>query len=53
MTVRQQNVDPAVINNVPATDVVYDFDAELSEKNHDLYIKVISPNGQSTSIMDF
>ncbi len=53
VTVRQQNVDPAVINNVPATDVVYDFDAELSEKNHDLYIKVISPNGQSTSIMDF
>ncbi len=53
VTVRQQNVDQSVINNVPAGDVVYDFDAELTERNHDLYIKIVSPNSQSASIMDF
>ena len=50
--VHHQNIDPEILNNLSDEDVVYDFDANFSEANHDLYIKIIY-TGKGKSIMDF
>ena len=51
MGVRHKELDPAILNSIKPSDITYDFDAILSEADHDLYIEVFHKGNKG--VMDF
>jgi len=49
--VGHKELDPEVLNNIKPSDITYNFDVSMYENRHDLYLQVITKDGDS--ILDF
>ncbi|MBR4130792.1 MAG: hypothetical protein IKU02_07735 [Bacteroidaceae bacterium] len=49
--VAHKELDPTILNSIKPSDITYDFNANLFEENHDLYIVLFSKGNKG--VMDF